>query len=521
MDDISKNNDLEKDTEINNDIENEGGQTNAEADSKASEIDSIESKKEDLEAGPLQQEIHSQAGKIGNEENSASEATASFDSKVSDEAPKYSTSYTPPYYVPNFTVAQPNASADSRTAQSAPKPKKKRTWLIPVIAIVVVVALILVGCLGIGIGYIIHNIFNYDYDYVVEADTSDASVNDIGDETVTIIKNDGSIEVDEQLGSTGYSGLSVSEITALVADSVVEINTSLTVNSAFYGQYITSGAGSGVIIGEVKGSHAYYIITNHHVIDGADSITVRLRNGTSYSATVVGSSELDDIALLRIVEPDGKKLTTATLGKSANLKVGDGVVAIGNPLGTLGGTVTDGIISALDREIMVENNVMVLLQTNAAINPGNSGGGLFNSAGELIGVVNAKQSDTGIEGLGFAIPIDRASECVEDILEYGYVTGHPSLGVKVQNVSVTSGFSSSTHVQVTKAVANADLAVGDVICAVNGTAVTSIATFNAAVYQLNIGDEVTVQVIYKNSLGQTVTGNKTVRVIEYNPNSFS
>ena len=518
--DDARDNALEN-NEINNDIEKERSQTNYETDSKADPQDSGKGEKEDRENSQGEQEGSFQEEGHYTQEDSAPEKAAPLNSEVKEETPKYSTSYDPPYYVPNFTVMQPGESASFQSggANTAPKPQKKRRWLIPIVALSVVVALVLVGSVGIGLGYIVHNLFDRNY-VINDAETSDNAAENFGDETVTIIKNDGSIEVDGQLGSTGFSGLNVSEITALVADSVVEINTSLTVDT-FYGQYITGGAGSGVIIGEVKSSGAYYVITNHHVIEGADSITVRLRNGSSYDAAVIGSSELDDIALLRIVSKNGEKLTTATLGKSANLKVGDGVVAIGNPLGTLGGTVTDGIISALDREIMVENNVMVLLQTNAAINPGNSGGGLFNSAGELIGIVNAKQSDTGIEGLGFAIPIDRASDCIDDLLEYGYVKGHSSLGVKVQTVSLSSGFSSNTYVQVTKASSGSALKAGDIIYSVNGETVSSVATFNASVYQLNIGDEATVQVIEKNSIGQTVLVSKTVKVIEYNPNNFS
>lgn len=515
--DINKNNDDFEETE-------ERIEENAEADNKASTENSREGEKENVQAGEDQQESYSEEGKDDSEQNVASEASAPLNSKISEEreAPKYSTSYDPPYYVPNFTVTQPSGNAYSANnyAHSEQKPAKKRRWLIPVIALIVVASLVVIGILGIGLGYIVHNVVRGDGAAPHYSVTEDTETDFVGDETVTIIKNDGSIDVNEQIGSTGKNGLNAVEVTSLVADSVVEINTSLTVNS-FYGQYITGGAGSGVIIGSVQGGNAYYIITNHHVIDGAESITVRLRNGDSYNAVLVGSSVLDDIALLRIVAENGETLTTAKLGKSSSIKVGEGVVAIGNPLGTLGGTVTDGIISALDREIMVENNVMVLLQTNAAINPGNSGGGLFNSAGELIGIVNAKQADTGIEGLGFAIPIDRASKCVNDILEYGYVKGHSSLGVAVQTVSVSAGFSSSTYVQVTKAVSGSVLEVGDVICAINGNTVSSLATFNAAVYQLNIGDEVTVQVLEKNTLGQLVTVNKTVKVTEYNPKIFS
>ena len=229
-------------------------------------------------------------------------------------------------------------------------------------------------------------------------------------EDMDVIKNDGSININEQVGSTGFGGdLSIAEVVEQVADTVVEITTTNVVTDRFYGQYVTSGAGSGVIISENG-----YIITNHHVIDGARSITVRLTDGSEFAATLIGSNADKDIALLKI---SATGLRAAVLGSSEALVVGQEVVAIGNPLGSLGGTVTDGIISALDRTVVIDGHRMTLMQTNAAINPGNSGGGLFNRAGELIGIVNAKQADTGIEGLGFAIPIDVAWETVETIVK--------------------------------------------------------------------------------------------------------
>ena len=199
----------------------------------------------------------------------------------------------------------------------------------------------------------------------------------------------------------------ITDVVALVADSVVEITTEV----SSYGLGFSTGgsAGSGVII-----SDNGYIITNHHVIEDASSITVRLTDGREFPAGVVGSNSDEDIALIKI---DATELCAATIGSSRSLVVGQQVLAIGNPLGTLGGTVTNGIISALDRTITIDGKDMTVLQTNAAINPGNSGGGLFNCSGELIGVVNAKRSETGIEGLGFAIPMDKAWEVVLEIVQ--------------------------------------------------------------------------------------------------------
>ena len=203
--------------------------------------------------------------------------------------------------------------------------------------------------------------------------------------------------------------LSVKDIVINVKNSVVEITTSVTKTSLFMGQYVTSGAGSGVIL-----SKEGLIVTNHHVINEANEISVRLSNGETHKATLIASDVQTDLAVIRI---QADNLQPAVLGSSDEMYVGDAVYAIGNPLGSLGGTVTEGILSAKDREITIEGQSMTLLQTSAAINPGNSGGGLFNAKGELIGVVNAKSSGSDIEGLGFAIPIDIAKNVVNDLVE--------------------------------------------------------------------------------------------------------
>ena len=206
----------------------------------------------------------------------------------------------------------------------------------------------------------------------------------------------------------------ISDVVDEVADSVVEINCTVVSNSYdFFGRPVTTkgaSAGSGVIIAE-NGT----VITNHHVINGAEEITIRLRNGNIYEASLVGSDAAHDIAVIRITPAE--TLTYATFGESAALRVGQTVIVIGNPLGTLGGTVTDGIISALDRDIKIEGTEMRLLQTNASINSGNSGGGMFDLDGRLIGIVNAKSTGSAVEGLGFAIPSDTALEIAKQILE--------------------------------------------------------------------------------------------------------
>ena len=208
-------------------------------------------------------------------------------------------------------------------------------------------------------------------------------------------------------GTATKNGLTVAQIAAIAGPSVVEVHTTQTVTVR--GQsYAVDGAGSGVVM-----TKDGYIVTNHHVIDGAKTVTVKLLSGTSYDAVVVNSDSIADIAVLKIAATN---LTPATIGLSSALGIGDTAVAIGNPLGELGGTVTQGIISSLDRQIDLGGTTMTLLQTDAAINPGNSGGGLFNASGQLIGIVIAKSSGNGLEGLGFAIPIDSVKALIEKMI---------------------------------------------------------------------------------------------------------
>ncbi|WP_449136897.1 S1C family serine protease [Solobacterium moorei] len=234
------------------------------------------------------------------------------------------------------------------------------------------------------------------------------------------------------------TGLTVSQAAAKAAPSTVEIQTE--VNSQSYGMfggtYTTKAAGSGVII-----SKDGYIITNNHVISGAQKITVKTHDGTEYDAKLVGTDPKSDIAVLKV---EANNLTPATLGDSSKISVGDTAIAIGNPLGTLGGTVTDGIISATSRELVVNNESMKLIQTNATINSGNSGGGLFDGNGNLIGIVQSKDSGTSssgatIEGLGFAIPINDAMEVAEQLIKNGKVTDRATLGVYLQTLTTQQG----------------------------------------------------------------------------------
>ena len=297
--------------------------------------------------------------------------------------------------------------------------------------------------------------------------------------------------------STSSSTGSLADVASAVSPSVVVVTTEQIVTDNYFwgGQQVLSGAGSGVIL-----TTDGYIVTNYHVVEGAQQVTVTLHDDSTYTATVVGSDQQSDIALLKI-EADG--LTPAVLGDSDNVQVGEVVIAVGNPMGTLGGTVTDGIVSALNRDITVEGNQMTLMQTSAAISPGNSGGGLFNTNGELIGIVNAKYSDEDAEGLGFAIPVNTMKTVVQDLLENGYVTGRPALGITVITVgdvqtAMQYGVSSlGVYVNSVDAGSGAEAAgmkAGDRIVSIGTQLVETTDDVTNALKNYNVGDVVEIQV---------------------------
>ncbi len=300
---------------------------------------------------------------------------------------------------------------------------------------------------------------------------------------------------------------SVEEIIAQNENAVVEIKTESVATDSWLQNYVTEGAGSGVIV-DTDG----YIMTCNHVIDGASSITVTLKDGTSYDAKVIGADEKTDVAIIKI---DAKNLTAATYGNSDELSVGDLAVAIGNPLGSLGGTATSGVISALDREVTVEGQTMSLLQTDASINPGNSGGGLFDGEGNLIGIVVAKSSGSNVEGLGFAIPINTAAEIGKELIENGHVTGRAALGVSVIDASdaqtamkyglqLTGIYIADVTGSEAKA---AGFEKGDMLYYIDDTQIDSSATLSSILMEHKPGDKVKVIVIRD---GKTVELNTTL-----------
>ena len=299
------------------------------------------------------------------------------------------------------------------------------------------------------------------------------------------------------LGDATGSELTVAQIVDKNENAVVEIVVSGTAQNMWGQMQLVQGAGSGVIVKEDG-----YIATNYHVIQGANKVEVTLHNGETYSARIVGSDPANDIAVIKI---DAKDLTTATIGDSSTVDVGDLAVAIGNPLGQLGGTATTGIISALDRTLEVEGTTLTLLQTDAAINGGNSGGGLFNSRGELIGIVESKASAVGVEGLAFALPINNVSGIINDMIENGgsaqVAAGTPAVGIVISEVSEDNAQyygleSAGVYIaQVTGENAQqAGFQEKDRIVSFNGTEISSSNEFITLVRKCKVGDTVTVVV---------------------------
>ena len=387
------------------------------------------------------------------------------------------------------------------------------------IAMILAVAIV-GGASGFGGAYL----QNAVSDKSIAADTSVSSETAPAETTSTTaseyktdvsVKDDTSSMVSSLLGTTSSDGsLTTKQIVEKVTPSVVGVHSTFSTQSGE-----SSATGTGIIL-----SSDGYIITNAHVIQtevqeyvnnnsnnfgnnryndyndifeyffgngrggsyqtstkNADKVTIVLSNdeNTEYEAEIIGADENSDLAVLKI---DATGLSAATMGNSSDLAVGDYVVAIGNPLGQLGGTVTDGIISALARQVTVEGKSMTLLQHNAQISPGNSGGGLFNSNGELIGIVNAKDSATEVEGIAFAIPINNVLDIIDDLKTYGYVKGKVDLGMELTDItsddsafyyglsnkgcyvlSVTSGSNAE----------NAGFMRGVMITAVYGTSVSS------------------------------------------------
>ncbi len=294
-------------------------------------------------------------------------------------------------------------------------------------------------------------------------------------------------------------GLSLQEIYEKTIPSVVSI--SCQSRSA-------SSTGTGVII-----SDSGYIVTNHHVVENAESVSVKLTDERVYSASVVGKDEVSDLAVLYI---KAENLTPAEFGDSSVLRVGDSVAAIGDPLGAeFRGTLTNGIVSAINRDVTTGGRTLTLIQTNAALNSGNSGGPLINCYGQVIGIntlkIGAFTDDAGVEGLGFAIPSTTVKEIVEQLVSQGYVSGRPTLGIEGESITkfYQAYYRMPAGLYITELDESSDAALsgiaeGDILLNIDDYRITSMDELKAALYNYETGDDVLV-VIYRGGRQYSVT----------------
>lgn len=398
--------------------------------------------------------------------------------------------------------------------ETKPKRKKKKDGRGAFIA-VACVAIVACMLLAFFVGFAGYNFWNSSAiagDSTNQNGSSTLSPNTKANASVVLEKVE---RTGNEYGSAGEDVFSTSQVVKLVHDAVVVIQATVQSYDYFGRPSTGTSAGSGVIISEDG-----YILTCNHVVNGASGVTVQLNDGTEYSASLVGTDSTSDLAVLKI---NATGLTYVKQGCSADLIPGERVIAIGNPLGTLGGTVTSGIISATERNIEVETGVtMTLIQTDAAINSGNSGGGLFNMRGELIGIVNAKYASSGVEGLAFAIPIDSAFVVEQDLIQYGYVRGVIDDGLSTTDITSSNLASyrwyygiEKTGLYVVSSKYCKDLENGDRIVSINGTAVNTTDEWNAYLKEnCKVGDTITV-VAERN--GKTFTTTLTLQ--EYVPDS--
>ena len=373
--------------------------------------------------------------------------------------------------------SQPVYQSQPQGGQTPHKNGKNRLGL--KIASLALVCALLGGLVGGGTAYLVSNSSNSE---TTEVNVSNRKPTEIQLKTVD-----------------GKNPMTDAELYATNVNSVVSINITATSDPNFFGQTTqTAGAGSGFIL-----TPDGYIVTNYHVVGDADTVKVTLYNGDSYDAQYIGGDEDYDIAVIKIEATD---LPNVTLGNSDSLNVGDHVLAIGNPLGELTFSMSEGIASSVNRAIDVDGTPFNMIQVDASINPGNSGGPLMNLYGEVVGIVSAKYSsysDTTVEGIGFAIPISDVQTIITDIMENGQVTDKAYMAIKAG--SMTEQMAAQYNIDVTKGVfvyavekggagEKAGLQLGDVITKLNDTDITSMSDLSMAKKSYKAGDTVTLTV---------------------------
>ena len=414
--------------------------------------------------------------------------------------PSQTAQYLPPITQPPPLPSTPPAIAQYRSTTPPPVRKKKNSGRAGFAAVLIVICIIGSAISGFAGAYLANSI-NTPASYGLgETPAISRKPTPEGTPAPTPATTNDPNTIIQQTTSTPDSDndvkslMSIADVVTSVKHAVVEIQTESVSTGMFMREFVSTGAGSGVIISEDG-----YIVTNNHVINGAQTIKVRLSNEQEYVATLIGHDRRTDLAVLKI---NAEGLQPATMGHSSGLLVGQTAIAIGNPLGELGGTVTSGIISALDREITIEGETMSLLQTDAAVNPGNSGGGLFDLYGKLVGIVNAKSSGSEIEGLGFAIPIDTARIVVEQLIEYGFVRGRIDAGFVL--VDIQDPFTAMSYrvnnlgLYISRSV-SIDFQTGDRITAVDGLPISNLAEWNHKMNEYSVGDIINITIIRNDS----------------------
>ena len=397
-----------------------------------------------------------------------------------------------------YETSEQKEAPTEQMPQMPSQKKHKKSGAGKAVALVLVCALVS-GCMGVGGAFLGSSLVRQGQPETVLSDGVSTVMKGVRETSVLQI---------QQIDSS--KTLSAAEVYAANVNSTVGIVPSA-VTTNFWGQRTTSAAaGSGFLFTDDG-----YILTNYHVVQGADSVTVSTYDGTKYDAKIIGFDESNDVAVLKI---DAEGLTPVVIGNSDQLNVGDSVVAIGNPLGELTFSLTSGTVSALDREVTMSSGIsMELIQTDCAINSGNSGGALFNMHGEVVGITNAKYSGSSgsgasIDNIAFAIPINDVYSIVTSIIEKGYIE-KPYIGVSVLDVSdetqkygLPKGASVQTVTDDGPAKA-AGLQVNDIITKVDDTEITGSSDLVKTIGQCKPGQEITLTVYRQ---GQTLELKVTV-----------
>ena len=393
-------------------------------------------------------------------------------------------SYEPSYgYRPDYSEPLPTPEAGQ---SQAPKKQPRRGRAKRIVAGVLCAAVLIGGSFGAG--------------WLIKGGILDKKA-----ETSIMLSERERPEV-STVNVTGGEKLTYTEIYNANVDSCVSINASATGYNFFMQPVKTASSGSGFIITEDG-----YIVTNYHVIKNSTDVEVTLDSGVTYTAQVVGGDESYDIAVLK-VDPGEDKLQPVVLGTSSSLQVGDEIVAIGNPLGELTFSMSEGIVSCVNREINVDGTPFNMIQITAAINEGNSGGPLFNIYGEVVGIVSAKYSSSSsgnsVEGLGFAIPMDDVGSMIKDIMENGQVTTRPYLGISAYYNSQpqVSGVSAGVYVESVEAggpAEKAGLQAGDVITMIGSSIITNRDDISSLSKTYKAGDTVTITYVRDGQVATT------------------